>query len=329
MATRTWYTTLDEMYSLTWQAALPGIENLWQKSTVLFYLMDKNKRMETLDGGLFISESFEYKKNPTTQFIGRGGTVILQGADNVTGGKWEWKTHTGHIVVYNADSIRNRGRSAIKIRVKHDTENLRNTIIDEINETFITGDGVGDTPDGFSNIISTTPTTGTVGGINRADMTWWRNQHLDLDGLNISSYLIPRMRRMWSLTSQWGKGKERFCDMIVTDDEVIERYEEEAFERATIRVTDKGIVDLGYGDMAFKGAPLIAEPVMGELADHRMYFVNSTALRLYKNSAQWISMLPSEAIANQPGDRVNHALSSYNLVTSNPQRLGVIDNISV
>lgn len=329
MADRTWYVTLDDMYSLTWQKALPGMENLWQKSTVLYYLMDKNGRIETLDGGLFIEERVEYKKNPTTQFIGRGGTVTLQETDNVTATYWDWKTHTGHVVVFNYDEVRNRGSSMIKSRVKKDIESLRNSVIDEINELFITGDGTGQNPDGFANIISTTPTTGTVGGRDRSTDTWWRNQTLNMSGLEVSVQLLPYMRRMYNLTGQWGRGKARFCDLLVTAYQVTERYEEEAFDKTTIRITDKAITDLGAGDLAFKGAPLVWDPVMSDLADYRIYFVNTNAIRVYKNSFQWMDMLPAIEIANQPGDRVKHILSSYNMVTSNPQKLGVIYNIDV
>lgn len=149
--------------------------------------------------------------------------------------------------------------------------------------------GTGEAINGLNALISTTPTSGTVGGINRATSgnEWWRN-HVSLNIAQGS--LINTMEQVWrSCTRNGGKpdlivcGSDFLDDFRAAADAVIDRY--------TILPTAGGTAgfDPGVTNLSFKGVPIIWSPTFYEVQaiesaspswEKRCYFLNTNHLRL-------------------------------------------------
>lgn len=327
MANPTLTEQLNTLYTTTWYLRRKEVVNNIFNATPFWYLMSKKGKRSTQTGGRSIEQPLEYAKNETVKFIGRGGTVTLSETDPLTVVHWEWKYLTGHIIRYFADFQKNRGKAQLLKKVNADIDNLQSSLIDKL-ESSMFGDGTGDAGlaiDGLGNIVAEAPATGTVGDLNRATYSWWRNQYKDMSGEAASIYLRKRMNTMFNDCGKLGEGVSRFPDILVCAQDVYEMYENEALEISRIIISDKKMADLGFGDLSFKGRPLTWSP---SCTDGSLYFLNTNNLEWVADPVENFTLGEWLPIVNQPRDVIAHSMTVGNLVSSNCAKQGVIFNIA-
>jgi len=318
---------LNTMYTTTWYLRRKEIINNVFNATPFWYLLQKKGKTKTQGGGRAIEIPLQYAKNETVKFLGKGGTVSLQATDQLTVAHYDWKYMTGHILRYFADMQMNRGEAQIINKVNSDIDNLQSSLIDKM-ESSLFSDGTGDSNmaiDGLGNLVAILPTTGTVGGINRTTYSWWRNRYKSMSGEPASIYLRKRMNTMFNDCGQMGEGVTRFPDIVVCSQDVHELYENEVLEVSRILIGDKGIADLGFGDIAFKGRPLTWSP---SCPAGYMYFLNTNVMNWTADPVENFSLGDWLPVVNQPRDVVAHAMTVGNLTAGNCSRLGVIHTIT-
>jgi len=315
------------MYTTTWYLRRKEIVDNVFNATPFWYLLSKKGKRSTQSGGRSIEIPLQYAKNETVKFIGRGGTVELEATDPLTVVHWNWKYLTGHIIRYFADFQQNRGQAQLIKKVNADIDNLQSSLIDKL-ESALFSDGTGDdnmAVDGLANIVATLPTTGTVGNLDRATYSWWRNNYKSMSGEAASIYLRKRMNTMFNDCGKQGEGVSRFPDIVVTDQTVYEMYESECLEIARILIGDRKMADLGFGDLAFKGRPITWSP---SCTAGYMYFLNTSVMEWVSDPIENFTLGEWLPIVNQPRDVVAHAMTVGNLTAGNCKRLGVIHTIA-
>lgn len=144
---------------------------------------------------------------------------------------------------------------------------------------------------GLDLLVSTTPTTGTVGGINRATTASWRN-YAETGIAAGAGVLNTAMEKMWRSTTRVGGNS---INLILAGSKFIDAYraEQAATQQRHIVMNQNGggvnTVDGSINDLTFKGVPLIWDPVMDDLQaalnptvnwDKRAYFLNTRFLHL-------------------------------------------------
>ncbi len=146
---------------------------------------------------------------------------------------------------------------------------------------------------GIDALISTTPATGIVGGINRATAgnEYWRNQ-VELNVAATSGTLTEAMERMFRNCSRIGNMTP---DHIEMGSKALDAYRKDAKSEIQrhIIVPDKGgqALDPGTTGLHFRGVPIIWNPIFDTLQanlaasagyewDKRIYFFNSRTLKL-------------------------------------------------
>lgn len=144
---------------------------------------------------------------------------------------------------------------------------------------------------GLDLLVSTTPTTGTVGGINRATTPAWRN-YAETGIAATVGLLQNRMEVMWRATTRVGGNSP---NLILAGSKFIDAYRADVaatqVRHIVMNPTSSGVprMDGGINDLSFKGVPIIWDPVMDDLQaalnptvnwDKRAYFLNTRFLKL-------------------------------------------------
>lgn len=153
----------------------------------------------------------------------------------------------------------------------------------------------GDAIPGLDLLVSTTPATGTVGGINRATTPLWRNYS------SVTNYatgipataglLVAEMEKAWRSTTRIG-GKAP--NVILAGSKFIDAYRVDAYNtiQRHVVVSGKGgtSIDAGGGELSFRGVPIMWDPVMDDLQanlalaeyewDKRAYMLNTSTIKL-------------------------------------------------
>lgn len=329
MAVGTYTETLDSMYAMTFALRREDVVDQFFLATPFWYLMQKNGRKSTKSGGRYIEEILAYGKNETVRSITKGQNVTLAHTDVHTTSHWNWRYIAGHMIRYFVDEQQNRGKAKVKDMVNANIDVLKQSFIDYMEENMF-GDGTdafGDTTiDGLDSMVVEDPTTGTSGGFNRATTgdDWWRNVATDMSAENVSLRLLDRMRTTFNTCGKYGMGTSRFPDIIVTDQTTYEYYEMEVAEKVQVPMPDNKMADLGFGNLSFKGQPMTWSPSCKAAS---MYLLNTKHMKWVNDPIENMTLGEWIPIADQPRDRVAHAILVGNLVCSNMRKQGVIFDI--
>jgi len=216
---------------------------------------------------------------------------------------------------------KNRGRAqAIKlIETKLDTAE-RGLWEEQERVVFADGSGV-DEPNGLANLVSTTPTTGTVHGIDRAVYTWFQNQQKTATGA-AEVYLVSDMRTCLNDIIKYSKSELKDI-FIVTNQTVFELYEDVCLEMKILQNTK--LADASFDSIQFKGRPIMWSP---SAPSGQMRFINPNYIKLVCDEEFYMEMTEWKSIPDQPFDKVAQILCTQNLITSRPICLKVLSGIS-
>jgi hypothetical protein len=291
----------------------------------VFNQLSKGEGFDGRNGGDYIAIPLEYALNTTVASYSDTDAISTTRVDVFDRAEFQWKEYAGTAVLSDIEADRNKGDGTVFPLLPAKLENLRNSMKRAIN-TDIFSDGTGNSSKqigGFQYLISSTPTTGTVGAINRANFAFWRNQQA-LGTKTTTAYdnLRAAMRSIYNLSSN-GMG-DAHPSSIVTERTTFEGFE--GLLLANERFTDKSDGDGGFKNevLKFKGAKISYDVAC---PSGTMYFFNPRFLKLSYVKGSWFKMLDEQRPANQTLT-VYPVRTACNLTTSNARRLGVLTVIT-
>jgi hypothetical protein len=283
--------------------------------------LSKGGGFKGLSGGDFITGPIEYALNTTVDSYSDMDTISTTRVDVFDRFEYQWKEVAGTYVCSDLELDRNAGEGQVFDLQKAKLQNLKDSMRGELNaQMHADGTGTGGKDlDGLGNLVATTPTSGTVGGINRANFTFWRNK--SQSGVQTAAAfdnLRAVMRSIYNQCSQ-GVGSEH-PTFAVTTRTVFEGYE--GLLIANERFTDKDSGEGGFANdvLKFKGCKLSYDndATAGELR-----FLNPKFLKLVYKTGAWMKMQPPVRPANQTID-IALVRTMANLIATNPRRLGAV-----
>ena len=278
-----------------------------------------------LSGGDFIAGPIEYALNSTVSSYSDTDTISTTRVDVFDRYEYQWKEIAGTAVISALEEGRNAGEGEVFPLLQAKLDNLKNSMRSAKNVAFHadgTGNG-GKDPDGLASLVATAPSTGTVGGINRANFSFWRNQQTaGTQSAAAFDNLRASMRSIYNLCSN-GVG-DQHPTFGVTTRTVFEGYE--GLLLANERFTDKSSGDGGFKNevLKFKGAKLSYD---NDATAAELRFLNPRFLKLVYKKGEWMKMRPPVTPANQTID-IYMVRSMCNLIATSPRRLGAVTAIS-
>lgn len=320
MAAPTRTETLNNLYTSTWAARRTTVEDAWSGANPVFYKLTQSGNVENQSGGRYIECPLEYASNSTVTALDRGGTVSLAAQELYTTVYFDWKYYAVNVTRYHTDDQKNTGEEMIFRRMDRDLKNAKNSVIEEIETRLFTAQ-TGLHILGFQDIIAEDPTASstTVGNIDQASYTWWRNQYLDMTAFAFAVYGRQKMTNFYNTIIANG-GKP---NLLISDQATYELYDEECFEIQRAYIDDKGLKDIGMGDFAFKGQPWTWSR---RAPSGSTFFLDMRKFYLYRDSREWFKMTRWKDIPNQPEDYVAQILMTLELCCSNRKHQGVMFN---
>ena len=291
----------------------------------VFNRMSKGKAFVGFDGGTSINGPIEYALNPNVEWISDYSTIATSKPDTFDEYTYNWKIVGGAVPLSTQEAAENQG-SGRKFNLKAaKLDNLKSSMMSKINEAlFATGTGnSGLEFGGFQHVISTSPTSGTVGGVNRATYTFWRNQattatktSTDFDNLrsamrssyNNASLGVNAQQPTWGVTTQT----------------VFQGYEGLLIANERFTSKDEGDGSFKNQALKFKGMLLAFDR---DCPSGTMYMVNENSLQLGYLNGYWMTPYPEVMPANQFVE-VFKVETKANVFSKNPRRNAVISSIT-
>jgi hypothetical protein len=302
------------------------VDNIFNAMPLLYWLLRKGKK-DVLDGGEQIVIPVMYGKNETVTSYAGGETMDVSKSPGFSAAAFNWKQVGGAITIDGDEWKKNKSSKTriinlLDARTKQAELSMRDALSKMI---FLDGTG-NENKDvlGLKAIAADAPSTGILGGINRATYPAWRNYSAegDKDTTKFDN-LIEKMRTMYNSCSKGGDHP----DLLLADQSSFEGYEGQLAQYE--RFTDTKTANGGFENLKFKGAVVMFdEDCPSDAAHGRMYGLNSKYLSFTVHEDA--DFEPTDFLKPVNADtKTAQILFMGNLVVSNCARQGVIYDIDL
>lgn len=240
-------------------------------SNAVTALLRQGNRIRIIDGGKAIACPLTYAEET---FAWYSGTELLSRAlkETISEADYAPANAVASVTLSGPDLAKNRGRERVLSLLEGKMDNAEATMKNNITKA-VYGDGtVAKSFAGLKAMI-TDAGTGTVGGIDSATWTFWKNQFTSVARATGLQYpaLKAGMNALWLKLI---RGTEH-PDLIVADGEIYGTYESGLQENQ--RYADARLGALGFETLKYKQAAITFDGAATGLAG--AYFINTKYLK--------------------------------------------------
>lgn len=326
---------LSEIITTTLRNRTGKLADNVTKSVALFNRMKKRGTIKPVSGGRTILQELEYAENATYQRYSGYEVLDISPSDVFTAAEFDWKQGSVAVTISGLEgSVQNTGAEAIINLLSARIRNAEKTMVNNIwgdmysSGTASSGKQIG----GLQLLVADDPTTGTVGGINRATWTFWRNQKFQTTSDGGSALSTANVQRyMNSIYSQLVRGTDK-PDLILSAQAFYNTYLNSLQAIQRITTTDEGLA--GFETLKYMGADVVldgftsgsaggaAGAASGCPASH-MYFLNTNYIHWRPHTDR--NMVPLETVQSINQDAtVKLIVFAGNMTLSNAFLQGVM-----
>jgi len=292
-----------------------------------------SKRFQVIDGGLEFWNGISKAEN--SNFIWQSNTADMtaQLQDPSARLRFPIKTFTGSVVINKLHEAQNKGKAAMKEFARTLREQAESTIPNQFNSAFWATSPGTDEPESLPNLITATPTAGTIGGLTRSGNTYLQNGHYDTAIADIGSEAgisaLTRQKMRYSI----GSGGRDAPDAGIMEDDLWAGLSGYLATLNRFR-PDDDMAQLGFDTIKIGNMTLAAENtnVLGganTITSNYVYLINSNYIKfkvLKDGNFMW-----NPAGFERVGSTLNKALYFWvfcNLTTNNPRAHVLLSNVS-
>ncbi|MER8628521.1 MAG: phage major capsid protein [Mesorhizobium sp.] len=318
-------TTFTEMVSTTLRNSANEVADNVSKNNAFLNRLKKKNKIRNLDGGTEIQVQLEYAENNTYQRYAGLDTLNTNGSDVVTSAKFDWAQVALHVVSSGKELRQNSGKFAMINLVKTKKGNALKTAANNFSVDLYSDGSLSNQIGGLANILQTNG-QGTVGGIDSATWTFWRNKFLEATGTNLAASpsaanaasFKADMNKLWlGLT----RGADK-PDIITFSHDFYSLYE--LGEQQLQRYMDADMAQSGFIGLKYKTADVIFDDNTNfTTTAEKGYFLNTDYVYVDQHKeAQW-----TQDDEKKPVNQDAVVIPFYwmgNLVTSNRSLQGVL-----
>lgn len=296
------------------------------KGNALYSRLASKGMVRMIDGGETILQELMYAENASFSWYAGYDKLDVSVNDTISAAEYAWKQCAVNVTYNGLETrIKNAGRQKIhdllESRIKVAEITMRNKMSVSLYSDGTANSGKEIT--GLAAQVAIAPTTGIVGGINRANFTFWRNNTSgDVAEIDTSAATLnSEMQDMWMECS---RGSDK-VDLIVADQVLYKRFW--AGLQDIQRITQSNEAVKGYASLKFNTADVVFENSTGQwdsgIADNRMFFLNTDYIFLKVHAET--NMVPLEEVnaINQDAS-VLPIVWAGNLTQSAPALQGII-----
>lgn len=281
---------LSEIQATTWENREKKPSDAVSDNIPLVWALKKKGRVKVINGGRVIWEDILYAQNAYVQRIDPSEEIELGYNQTITGFEYSPKIIVVPVVINALEKAQNQGEAAFL-----DLLEQRNDVADASlwnnMELDLQGDGTGFGGKAFAGIqtyISTTPTTGSYGGLSRTSYTSIRNSAVNapslFTGATDSSNIESRLRYTKNLIVR-GPDKPELCLAGQT-------YFNAAADAMSAKqrfTQDKDMLEANFDNIVIEGMTMVLAggkvfSGLSRIAADRCYLINlnTLALKMYK-----------------------------------------------
>lgn len=228
-------------------------DNLAKNSPFLDHM---KKKGNVTSGGVQLQETIMYQAAGNVKRYSGFETIDVGANNSHTAAVYDWKQYAAPVAVSGLEMIQNAGKEQmldlVAGRVEASMTGLKNLVSDDLFSAG-TSDG-GKQIGGLQLVVASSPSSGTVGGIDRSANIFWRNVSFDATtnggaattASNITTYLARIYQRVTRNSDE--------PDLILLDDYYYSLYEQAVMDKQRWTNGGGGNAEFAFGSYSFKNA---------------------------------------------------------------------------
>lgn len=319
--------TLSEIVTTTLRNRTGKLADNVSKNNALLNRLRKKGKVKTVSGGRTIVQELEYAENGTFKRYSGYETINIAPSDVFTGAEYNYAQAAVAVTMSGLEQLQNSGEAAIIDLLESRIQNAERTLTNNIALDCYsdgTADG-GRQIGGLQLLISKTPTSGTVGGIDSSTSvgSFWRNQAFSAvnnggataSAANIQSF----MNRLYV---QLVRGTDQ-PDLIIADNNYWRLYLESL--QSIQRVASEDQASAGFNSLKYMNSDVVLDGGFGGGAPaSTMYFINSDYLYFRPHVDRNFAPIGEERVSVNQDAMVKLIGFAGNLTISNRFLQGVL-----
>lgn len=319
--------TMTEVVTMTLRNRTGQLADNVTKNNALLKRLKQKGNIKTVSGGRTIVQELEYAENGTYKRYSGYEALNISPSDVFTGAEYNYAQAAVAVSISGLEMIQNNGEEQaidlLESRIKNASRTLTNNIALDCYSDG-TADG-GRQIGGLKLLVSTTPTTGIVGGIDCSTTigTFWRNVAFSsatnggaaATSANIQSY----MNRTYL---QLVRGADA-PDLIVADNNYYRLYLESLQAIQRIASEDKAMI--GFNAIKYMNSDVVLDGgYLGGAPANTMYFLNTDYIFFRPHTERNFTPLGDDRFAVNQDAMVKLVGFAGNMTTSNRFLQGVL-----
>ena len=285
----------NDLFTLTLEGRTGSLADNVSQSNALLKRLQEKGNIRPITGGSKILEELEYGEGDLTWYSGYEA-ITYTPKQLFSAAEYSLKLCAVPVAVSGEDMLKNAGESQIMNLMEKRIDNACKTMCNKM-AAAVYSDGTGSSGKeigGLALLVADDPTTGTVGGINRATTgnEFWRNKSLTPSEAITSSNILKNMDKLYL---QLCRGIER-PDLIVAGTNLYTTFEEALTPMQ--RFSDSKLADAGFANLKYKNTDVIFDGGQGgHCADDKMYFLNTDYIYLRPHQDRNMQVVGGERVS--------------------------------
>lgn len=312
--------TFTELVTSTFRKVRKDVkDNLSNRNALLKHIY-KRGNYRTEDGGLTIVCPLDYTTNSTYQRYSDWDLLNIQQSDVISAAEYQWRQIAVNVVASGREQRINSGESRIFSLAKAKMKNAIRTFNNSFSSDLYSDGTATNQINGLQALVADAG-TGTVGGINSTNFSFWQNTIFDCSAQSVtSSATTIENSMMLPLWLNLDRGPDDQPDLIVMDNTYYKYFE--ASQTSIKRYMDASNANGGLVSLKYKNADVYFDGNSGIPSSHA-YFLNTNYIELVVHRDADMEVLEDQRPINQDGS-VIPILWMGNLTLSNRKMQGVI-----
>ena len=252
--------SLTEIQAITEDFWESSVTDIYFTDNVLLYLLLGNGKMaedmimpnggETTDGGQMIRVPLEYAESNSGAY-GKNTEIVQAKTDILNAARFRWGGYWASNSIDLDDKVQNTGKAAKVNLVFAKLRNIQKTIRKTMGAAIYAQDSSGIGFLGLGDLFYATTST-AYGSIAEADMAEWKANNSS-SAMTMSFSSLQEVRR----TAAVGQSVKNKPNLYITTDELKDAFENSL--QASVRYSDRDLVNAGFDNILFKGAPVVSD----------------------------------------------------------------------
>lgn len=319
--------TMTEIVTTTLRNRTGKLQDNATKNTALLNRLKKRGKVKPVSGGRTIVQELEYAENGTFRRYSGYEALDIAPSDVFTAAEFNFAQAAVAVSISGLERLQNSSEEQIIDLLEGRIGNAERTMVNNIAMDCYsdgTADG-GRQIGGLQLLVSTTPTSGVVGGIDRSTTvgSFWRNtafSALNNGGAAASSANIQDfMNRLWV---QLVRGADH-PDLIVADNNYFRLYLESLQAIQRITSSDEGMA--GFSTLKYMNADVVLDGGYGGGAPtNSMFFLNTNYIHFRPHTDRYFVPIGGDREAVNQDAMVKLIGFAGNMTLSNGFLQGVL-----